>query len=308
MSEFFDDSLKNTKVRAATVRLRTWSSTLAIFVAIILYILVSVTMNQSINWVDFVFLCVVQLLVYTLYFPDGDLFGQKDTRYILNRDTYNRKATLINENREIAKLRKYCKVDFEERKQRYILYQLGKLNISLEEYSILRGKTEEEIKQLKTFESIEIVNGEEKSRLFTFSRHKRKILYNLLFKPLPVEENHPETIMSAVENNGINAIKDKSKGYKAGAYISKAFKAIVLGGFLAYIGWTMKDGIGLAEIVKMVTYITTIFTTAVTAFTSGEKCSKVYRSLFYLELSNFIDGFEEWNNKKVEVINEENSL
>ena len=43
--------------------------------------------------------------------------------------------------------------------------------------------------------------------------------------------------------------------------------------------------------------ITTLFTTAVMAFTSGETCSKVHKSHFYLDLANFIDGFNEWNSK-----------
>ena len=82
-------------------------------------------------------------------------------------------------------------------------------------------KFEKYILELQSFETKEIVNGEEKSRLIFFSKHKRKILYNLIFKPLPVEKNYPETIMSAVENNGNKAIKDGSISYKAQSYIRK---------------------------------------------------------------------------------------
>lgn len=286
-----------TKQRVETIRLRTWTLTLAILISLALYLLVNVTTRQSINWIDFVLLCTMQIIVHSLYFPDGDLFGQKDTAFISNKSAYNEKASEINEKKEIANLRKYCNYEFEERKERYILNQCGLIGITLEELDVLKQKSEKDILELEKFETKEIVDGEEKSRLMFFSKHKRKILYDLIFKPLPVEKNYPETIMSAVENNGNKAIKDGSISYKAQSYIRKILTAVVVGGIFAYIGYTLRDGFGFAQVVQICMYVTTLFTTAVMAFTSGETCSKVHKSHFYLDLANFIDGFNEWNSK-----------
>lgn len=295
MAENENKYVNATKSRMATIRIRTWTLTLAIIVSLVFYLLVNVTTKQAINWIDFLLLCTVQIIAHSLYFPDGDLYGQKDTAFISNKKAYNEKATDINQNKEIAQLRKYCKYEFEQRKQRYILNVLGEIGITEEEYQQLKQKTEKEIKKMNTFETKEIIDGQEKGRLIIFSKHKKKLLSNLLFKPLPVEENYPETIMSAVENNGNKAIKDGSISYKAHSYIRKILMAVVIGGIFAYIGYTVKDGFGWAEIVSISMYLTTLFTTAVMSFTSGETCSKVYKSHFYLDLANFIDGFNEWN-------------
>ena len=297
MGELENKYVNATKNRLTTIRIRTWTLTLAIVVALIFYLIVNVTTKQDINWIDFILLCSMQIIVHSLYFPDGDLFGQKDSAFISNKRAYNGKATDINQNKEIAQLRKYCKWEYEERKKRYVLNVLGEIGITEEELEVFKQKTEKEIKALETFETSEIVNGEEKGRLIIFSKHKRKLLYNLLFKPLPIEENHPETIMSAVENDGNKAIKDGSIAYKTQVFIRKILLAIVVGGIFAYIGYKVKDGFGWTEIVSICMYLTTLFTTAVMAFTSGENCSRVHKSHFYLDLANFIDGFNEWNSK-----------
>lgn len=293
--------VNSAKQRVQTVRLRTWTLTLAILISLALYILVNVTTRQSINWIDFVLLCAMQVILHCLYFPDGDLFGQKDSAFISNKTAYNQKASDINEKKEIASLRKYCNYEFEERKKRYIANQCGLIGITTEELDTLKQLPEKEILKLEKFETKEIINGKEKSRLMFFSKKKRKILYNLIFKPLPVEKNYPETIMSAVENNGNGAIKDGSISYKAQSYVRKILTAVVVGGIFAYIGYTLRDGFGFAQVVQIFMYITTMFTTAVMAFTSGETCSKVHKSHFYLDLANFIDGFNEWNSKQPKI-------
>lgn len=301
-----NDYVKATKNRVGTIRLRTWTLTLAILISLAIYILVNVTTRQSINWVDFALLCTMQIIVHSLYFPDGDLFGQKDNAFISNKNAYNQKASDINENKEIANLRKYCDFEYEERKERYILNQCSIIGITLEELEILKQKPEKEILKIEKFETKEIIDGEEKGRLIFFSKHKRKILYNLIFKTIPVEKNSPETIMSAVENNGNKAIRDGSISYKTHSYIRKIFTAVIIGGFFAYIGYTLRDGFGFAQVVQICMYITTLFTTAVMAFTSGETCSKVHKSHFYLDLANFIDGFNEWNSKQPKITHKEN--
>lgn len=306
MAEKENKYINAAKSRITTIRTRTWTLSLSLVVSLVFYLIVNVSTKQAINWIDFVLLCTMQIIVHSLYFPDGELFGQKDNAYISNKTAYNDKATDINQNKEFAQLRKYCKIEYEERKERHFLNTIGKIGITEKEYEDLSQKTKKEIKELKTYETKEIVNGEEKSRLIVFSKHKKRLLLDLLFAPSPVEENHPETIISAVENDGNKAIKDSSISYKKHSYIRKILLAVVVGGIFAYIGYTVRDGFGWVEIVSICMYLTTLLTTAVTAFTSGETCSKVHKSHFYLELANFIDGFNEWNSRQPKIINKEN--
>lgn len=285
------------KSRASSIRIRTWTLTLAIIVTLSLTILVNITTKQEMSYIDFCLVSVLQVLTHCLYFPDGEIFGQKNKTFIDNKQAYNEKASEINQKKKIKKLREYCNVEFEERKQRYISNECGALDITLEEFEILKGKSEEEIKHLKSYEFVYVdpQTKAESSKLIFFSRSKRKKLYDLIFKKLPVEANYPETIMSAVENNGNKAIRDGSLSYKAHSYIRKVLQAVVIGGVFAYIGYTVRDGIGITEIVQIFMYLTALFSTAVLAFSSGETCSKVYKSRFYVELVNFIDGFTEWD-------------
>ena len=81
-----------------TIRLRTWTLSVAIIGAIILYFLVQVGFDNEVNFVDLLFLSTIQIVVHLLYFPDGDLFGQKAPVYVSNKNTYNDKATEITEN------------------------------------------------------------------------------------------------------------------------------------------------------------------------------------------------------------------
>ena len=100
--------------------------------------------------------------------------------------------------------------------------------------------------------------------------------------------------MSAIENDGHKAIKDTSISYKVKSYLGKVLKAVCFGAVLAYIGFTARDGIGVAEIARICVYLSTIIINAVVAYSAGETCTKVYKSRFYIDLSNFIDGFNEW--------------
>lgn len=297
-----DGYVSAAKQRVSAIRLRTWTLTLAIVVTLVFYFLVTITTKQSLSWIDFLLLCTCQIVCHSLYFPDGDLFGQRDEVFVANRTAYNDKATAITKDKNIAKLREYCKVDFAERKNNYILAECGVIGITPDELEMLKQKSEKEIKHIKSFSVKEIVDGEEREKLIVFSSVKRKHLYNLIFKPLPVEENHPETILSAIEHNGNKAIKDGSTAYRRHSYIRKIMQAVIVGGVFAYITYTVRDGVGLAEIVQIIMYLTTLFTTAVMAFTSGESCSKVYKSHFYLELSNFLDAFNEWNAKPHKIV------
>lgn len=275
------------KKRVGTIRIRTWTLTLAIIMCLVFYFLVSIATNQTISWIDFLFLAAIQIMTHCLYFPDGDLFGQKDERFLANRKAYNQKASEININKRFEKLREFCKVEFETRKQRYIENEIAVIGVTQEEFEKLKQMSQKEIKHLTKWEN--------DGKIMFFNKFKRKKLYALIYKKLPIEMNQPETIMSAVENNGIKAIHDSSITYRAGSYIFRVLKATLIGAIFAYISYTLRDGVGFTEIVSIVMYLTSLFSTAVLSFSSGEKCSKVHKSRFYLDLSNFIDEFNEWN-------------
>ena len=277
------------KKRATSIRLRTYILTTTILITLIFYILVNVMTKQAIGWVDFCLLVSVQTIIYLSYYPDGELYGMKDKKYLQNYTAYNEKANKLNAEHKIEKLRAYCKYNYEKRLERYINNECGALNITQEEYEALKQKTPEEIKHLKVFE----FDG----KLFHFTRHKRRRLYNLIFKPLPVQPNKAETIMSAVERSGNGAVQDESPAFKRKMFTIKAFQILGFALLLAYIGFTLKDGVGIPEIVQIFMYLTTMITNAVTAYTTGEQTTKIYKTRFYVDLSNFIDGFNEWCDK-----------
>lgn len=285
---------KKVAPRALAVRTRTWTLTIAILISLALYIVVNVTTRQAINWIDFVLLSIMQILAHSMYFPDGDLFGQRSETYISNKQAYNEKAERVIELGNEEKLREYCEYDYEQRKERYIKYQCGLLGITVDELEILKAKTEREIKTLTRWET----KKGDKVYIVQFSKAKRRILHDLIFKPIPVEKNHPETIMSAVENDGTRAIRNNAEVYKRRKLIWKIFCSVFIGGIFAYIGYTFRDGFGFAQVVQLCMYLTTLFSTAVMGFTSGETCSKVHRTNFYKDLANFLDGFSEWATRK----------
>lgn len=277
---------QGTGERIKSVRLRTWVVIGALVIGLIFYLLVGIIFSETINLVDFVIMSVLQIVTYTAYFPDGELYGTTDKTFQKNKDAYNQKANGITQNKKLAKLRQYCKEDYERRKTDYIENELGAINITASEYEELKKLTPKEINKLHKWE----YGGQ----TIVFDRHRRKRLYRLLFRKIPIEQNTPETIMSAVENNGFSKLMDGSITNKTGQYLFKFFQVIVWGGFLAFVTFYPRDGIGLSEIARIAVYFGSIIITAVTSFSAGERCQKVYKSKFYLDLSNFLDGYGEW--------------
>lgn len=283
------------KERTRAIRARTWGMSGSLVVVLVLYLLVNVGLNEHINLVDLLFLGTVQVIVHCLYFPDGEIFGTAGETFKRNKAEYNRKATAINKNRCVTELREYCKVDLERRKIAYTETECGAIGIEVDELALLRQKEAKEILKMERWEN----NG----KVVYFTKNRRKRLYRLIFEPIPVEENNPDTILSAVETEISSSIKDGAPVYRAKSYTRKFFMAFVVALFFAYVGYSVKDGISLAVIVKIATYLVSMITSAVFAFSQGETCSKVYKNLFYIKLSNFIDGFIEWlaTEKKVEI-------
>ena len=276
-----------------TIRLRTWTLSVAIIGAIILYFLVQVGFDNEVNFVDLLFLSTIQIVVHFLYFPDGDLFGQKAPVYVSNKNTYNDKATEITENGRVGKLREYCVIEYNRRRQLYIATVCGHIGIEVKDYERLMQLPQEEVKHLKSVETA--------GKTIYLTKKRRKWLYELIFEPLPVETNDPETILSATEERFGAAVNDESVHYRKKQNVKRVIQSFVVGTALAYIGYTSRDGITLAVIVKTVVNLVSVFTTAVMSFSRGETCSSVYRNRFYVKLSNFIDGFNEWRKQEEEI-------
>lgn len=293
MGEYVD---KN-KVKLKVIRLRTWSLTLVLFTTIILYFALYIGFSwrfTSRTLIDISFLAILQILSQCLYFPEGDLFGQRDKTYIANKDYYNKNATMIVRDGHITKLREYCKFEYEERKKRYIIGELSKINLTEYEYSLFK---EFKPKEFKRIQELKYMQGEEE-KVIILSRLRKKVLYALLFKELPVKENQPETIMSATEKDIYKGIKDGSVTYKKVSYGRRIFQSVFIGTFLGFIGYTvMGKGNVQERIMQAFVYICSVLSTCVIAYNSGENCSKVYKNAFYVDLSNFIDNFFEWRAK-----------
>lgn len=277
--------MENLKDKLSTVRVRTWSLTASIIVAIVLYMFVQVTWQTEINIIDFILLACIQVTTHIIYFPDGEISGGKDNVYIGNKTAYNTKATAINENKQVRELRDYCDYEYELRRSEYIKNECGAIGIDLTELEKLRELPITEIKKLTQIE----LDG----KLFFFDKHKRKRLIKLLHGTLPIERNNAETILSAIEQDYGKAIRDNSIRYKAKSHIRKIILAFGVGLFLAYIGYTSRE-FGLYEITRAFICLVSMFTNAVTSYTQGETCIKVHKNNYYLQLSNFIDGFNAW--------------
>ena len=291
---------KGFNVRALSIRTRTWTLTLAIIIALAFYLILQSYFKENVDPIDLIVIASVGITIHCIYFPDGELYGQRDITYINNKHAYNIRASAINKNRKVKDLRKYCEYEYEQRKQKYILTQCGKIGIDLTDLEQLKLKSPEEIKKIEKFES--------DGKIIFFTKQSRKRLYALIYKPLPVEENDPNTILSAAEMNYVYAVRDTSIKYKKMAYIKKSLLAVIIGTFLAYIGYTFQDGITLEKITRLFIYLVSIFITAVLSFSKGERCQKVYKNQFYIDLTIFIDGFFEWlieNGETIEIKEEE---
>lgn len=282
-------SNKQIEPKIKAIRVRTWLVT-AIEVLALTLLLFVVLGWKEFSLIDFIILSVIQVVTHVSYFPDGEAYGQQDAVFITNKTAYNNKATEINKNRETGLLREYCEIDYEERKNRYIMNELGAIGITVEEYEFLKNKTKPEVKKLKSVE----YNG----RIVFLTRARRSRLIRLLFKKLPIKKNSVETIMSAVETNGYKALQDGSVRYKLLNYTIKFLKVFVWGGFLAFVGYSARDGITIATAVRMAMYLSSMIITAVTSFSTGEVGQKTYKNQFYLDLCNFIDEFNGWKSTK----------
>lgn len=272
--------------KVGTIRARTWALTISLLIALAFYALLRVVFKNNVNLIDLIVVSIIGILVEIAYFPDGELYGSQNPIFIQNKQAYNDKATAINENRVVSELREYCDYEFEQRKKDWLKNEVSLLGLSMEEFEQIKKMPIKDIKRLKQAE----INGQ----LLFFTRKSKKRLVALIYGSCPVEKNEAHTIMSACERNFAQAIKDTAQKYKVRKYLTKALTSVGIGLFFAYISYEFASGIDIAKIAKLISYISTMISTAIISYSQGETCQRVYKNAFYVDLSNFIDGFFEW--------------
>lgn len=292
-----DKQIKTNK--GLVIRIRTITLTLLVIAVLALYLLVQTYFRDEISWIDFIILTAVTIIIHFVYFPDGELNGQRDVRYITNNQAYNDKAELINSKRQIFNLNEYCKVDFDIRKKSYVETHCGYLEITPEILEYFRDNYS--YKDLKKNEYL--FTSAKQDKKYFLSKYKRKQLIKLLFKELPIGYNFPDTILSAKETDSSKAIVDESKRFKYITNTTKIITAIIIGLVLAYIGLSKKDEFTIADLAKMLMYLTSIVSTAVFSYSAGEKSMKIFKCDFYIALCNFIERFFVWllEDKKIDI-------
>lgn len=289
-NDMLDNYKQEARRRIGAIRPRTWAVTIALAITLVFYFLMQATFKDAISIIDLIFLCATAFITHCLYYPDGELYGQKDPKYIANCKEYNKKANAINEQNVYEDLQEFCEYDFQKRTHEYIKREIAIIGITFEELEWFKLKDKKFIKKTNQFE----VKSENGTKLLNIIGERKTRLMHLLFRKIPIEKNQPETIMSAVENSHSAKITDNSAKFKKRAYISKILISIIVGLIFSYVGYTIRDGITFAQITLICMFFTTILSTAVTSFGSGELSQKVYKTQFYIDLSLFISAFNEW--------------
>lgn len=275
------------KVHNVIFRVPTLIFTVLMVMTLGIYFLVSVSMGSNLDVPNFLLLGTMEVVTYYLYFPDGQLKGQNDVRFVNNKQIYNAKASKVNAKRQIKNLQEYCIVEYKDRIKEYIETELGYCDLDWNDYLYMK----ENLRPSDLIIKSEItING----RSIYLDKTKHKRLTNLLFRDLPVRANNSRTILSAVESNSIAAIRDKSKKDKTLTQIRMVFKVLSIALFSGYMLITNKDGISLTTIAMFLMDLFAIVTIAVTSYVQGENNQKIHKANFYMDLSIFIDNFYEW--------------
>lgn len=285
------------KSRIKIIRLRTWALTLTTLTLLVFYIFVTLSLKSRIDWIDFAITVAIQLSTHFAYFPDGERYGEMDPLFKRARKLYNVNANHISEVNAVEDLRDFCKVDFYERKARYIADICGSNGISVEEFNELAQKSKKELRAIKSFE----YNG----RTIYFTQKRRAAIIKLAYGRCPVKPNSPDLILSAVDRNYADNIRDDQKVYRGTTHAIKIFRYLILGGVLAYINYNTRDGINFAAVVKSAVFIGSMIAAAVSSYISGERSTREFKKEFYIELYVFISRFFSWKKISPPEVDEE---
>lgn len=275
------------------LRTRTLALTFVLTTGIIFYCLMQWVITGNLDLINLIISGLIQILTHFAYYDDGKIYGEKDSGFKSNKDAYNANANKVNDDNMFSELKNYCQEEFKERKQRYLNAKFSYIGISESDFILLKQMSENEINKLKKFEN--------EKKIIHFTKKKRKALYDLIFKPLPVEPNEPEFIMSAVSFDKSKGIQDKSVLFEKITHLRVVLKATILALFIAYIGISLRENFSWESIIEMIYFIIVMVYTAIFSFSYGEKHTRIYKSNFYNELTMFLDGFFEYikNSKSI---------
>lgn len=283
------------KDRAVSLRLRTLILTGMIVVMLILYCIVQIVLNQRINIVDMIIIGIIQILSFTAYYPEGQNYGNGNKVFVNNKKAYNDKANYVNNQQLQERLGEYCEYEYKKRKNEWYENQCGILGISVDELEkIKQSYTEQEIKRLESITTKRTVQGEEQDVVVHFGKKQRKRLHSLLFNPCPVEKNEADAILAACEIKREKRIIDGSLSNTSTNIKVFFIRAVMMMVFIGYLGYALRDGFSFANIMQFGMFFGTMVGTSVTAYTQGETNIKTYKNRYYVELSNFLSGFFEW--------------
>lgn len=297
--------MESNKSKRITIRARSLILTAVLVATAIIYLAININIfDQNADWATLIMIFIVQIVTYVTYFPEGEIWGEKDPIFMKNREAYNEMANSINEQHKFGKLREFCDIEYEKRKNTYFLGELGQVGITEEEYEQLASLDEKHIKELSKFTFKYKDKGE---RLVCFSKSQRKILYRLMFKKLPIERNSPDVILSSIERDSNKSIHDDSRGFKTKSYILKTLSGVLWAIYVAYISiggntksvWEIVFGLSM--------FLYTLIMTIITSFSTGEKSTKIYKNRFYVEAYNFMGKFADWENSIEQTTTNENN-
>lgn len=293
--EKIKDAAMGVKDRAISLRLRTLILTGMIVLMLILYCIVQIVLNQRINVVDMIIIGIIQILSFTAYYPEGQNYGNVNKVFVNNKKAYNDKANYVNNQQLQERLGEYCEYEYKKRKNEWYENQCGILGISVDELEkIKQSYTEQEIKRLESITTKRTVQGEEQDVVVHFGKKQRKRLHSLLFNPCPVEKNEADAILAACEIQREKRIIDGSLSNTSTNIKVFVIRAAMMMVFIGYLGYALRDGFSFANIMQFGMFFGTMVGTSVTAYTQGETNIKTYKNRYYVELSNFLSGFFEW--------------
>jgi len=294
-----DEIISRVKERGRLVSLSAWLSTTVVTIGIVAMVLLGVESKNSLDLVFFVMMLITQGIITFTWLPEGKSYGERNTLFNDTRTAYNGKVNQVFQKEISMELKEFCDYDFEVRKKNYIVRTLGKASLTLEDLERCRELPESDFydrvlfwKKFKKWEDKQF--GEEE---ITYNRMQVKVLYMLIFKPLPVQPNNMETIIGGATVNDVKRISDTTSKF-LNKYLGGKFGLVIAMSILtAYLGLRLAQGISLQAILQAIMLIIAAVTSLTSSFLTGERAITVNKRGYYVDASNFIDRFFEWHNK-----------
>jgi hypothetical protein len=277
------------KERGRYVGFTAWLTTSSLSIAVILLVFLGIGQGKGLDLVFFLLMFLVQGIMTATWLPEGKKYGERNALFMEIQKAYNAKIDRIIEEELITNLGEYCNYDFGVRYRNYFTKMLGRVGLSYDVFEKVKNLS------VKNFIVGEMVVGGDK---FTFNKIQIKTLKTLIFKPCPIQANSVETIMGGSENSEIYGIRDWSKFYEKRYLGVRGGFMIITAIITAFLGLKITEGVTMMMWIQAVLLLGGIVLSLTSAFLTGEKSKTVYKREFYIDATNFLDGFYEWNKIK----------